>query len=205
MQLIQGNQLELPRCPHCSIARPLMPILVESGTKNHWGLEERVWRVYACTSCGGAVLTGSQKGGNLRVTEMYPLPKFVRHELPTRAAEYLSQAIESLNAPAGAVVLAASAVDAMLKDLGLKDGTLSQRIEVAAERHLITADMAEWAHEVRLDANNQRHADEAAPLPTADDAKRVLEFATALGDFLFVFPARVKRGRGKNGNASSVE
>ena len=51
-------------------------------------------------------------------------------------------------------MLAASAVDSMLKEKGYKDGSLYKRIEQAAGDHLITAEMASWAHEVRLDAND---------------------------------------------------
>ena len=54
--------------------------------------------------------------------------------------------------------------------------------------------MAHWAHEVRLDANDQRHADQAADLPTTEDAKRVIDFASAFAEFLFVLPSRVQRG-----------
>jgi hypothetical protein len=38
------------------------------------------------------------------------------------------------------------------------------------------------------------HADEAAPLPTQQDAARSLGFALALADVLDVIPARVTRG-----------
>lgn len=100
----------------------------------------------------------------------------------------------SINAPAGAVMLAASAVDAMLKEKKYLEGSLYSRIEKAAADHLITQDMANWAHEVRLDANDQRHADEARSLPTQADAKRAIDFAAALGTFLYVLPARVRRG-----------
>jgi len=54
--------------------------------------------------------------------------------------------------------------------------------------------MARWAHEVRLDANEPRHADETTPLPTEDDARKCVDFALALAQFLFVLPAQVKRG-----------
>jgi len=91
-------------------------------------------------------------------------------------------------------MLAASAVDAMLKARGLREGLLYTRIDKAATDHLITSDMAAWAHEVRLDANDQRHADEDAPLPDQADAKRAVDFALALGQLLFVLPARVQRG-----------
>jgi hypothetical protein len=74
---------------------------------------------------------------------------------------------------------------------------LYKRIDKAAAEHLITAKMAEWAHEVRLDANDQRHADEEAPLPEQSDAEKVIEFARALAQSLFVLPARIERGRAK--------
>lgn len=83
----------------------------------------------------------------------------------------------------------------MLKDKGLKDGPLGARINQAERNHLITPEMAAWAHEIRLDANDQRHADEAAELPSKTDAQKVIAFATALSQFLYVLPARVERGR----------
>ena len=92
-------------------------------------------------------------------------------------------------------MLAASSVDAMLKDRGYKEGSVYSRINKAAEDHLITKGMAEWAHEVRLDANEQRHADDSVQLPTEEDARRCVAFTRALGEFLFVLPARVERGR----------
>jgi hypothetical protein len=82
----------------------------------------------------------------------------------------------------------------MLKDKGYKQGSLNSRIDEAA-KNLITSEMAGWAHEIRLDANDQRHADEAASLPTKEDAERLIEFASALAQFLYVLPARVARGR----------
>lgn len=92
-------------------------------------------------------------------------------------------------------MLTASAVDAMLKDKGYKDGNLNARIDAAAKDHLITTEMAAWAHEIRLDANDQRHADEGAALPSAADSAKVIEFASALAQFLYVLPARIERGR----------
>ena len=78
--------------------------------------------------------------------------------------------------------------------------TLYNRIEGTAENHSITPEMADWAHEVRLDANDQRHADEAAELPKMEDAESVIEFARALAEFLLVLPPRVQRGRSNTGH-----
>ncbi|UQW75707.1 DUF4145 domain-containing protein [Pseudomonas avellanae] len=130
------------------------------------------------------------------ITDIWPSPQVVHESVPERARTFLEQAIASIHAPAGAVLLAGSAIDAMLKEKGLKKGSLYSRIETAATEHLITAEMAEWAHEVRLEANDQRHADEDAPLPNEAEASKSIEFATALAQFLFVLPARVAIGRG---------
>lgn len=115
--------------------------------------------------------------------------------IPEKARMFLKQATDSLHAPAGAQMLAASSVDAMLKAIGYKTGSLNARINEAKDAHKITAEMADWGHEVRLDANDQRHADEDAPLPTESEAQRTIAFANALGMFLFALPAMVTRGR----------
>ena len=91
-------------------------------------------------------------------------------------------------------MVCASAVDAMLKAKEYTDGRLYTRIDKAADDHLLTPEMAKWAHQVRLDANEQRHADEQAPLPSTEDARRAIDFAKALAELLFVLPARVQRG-----------
>jgi hypothetical protein len=102
-------------------------------------------------------------------------------------------------------MLAASSVDSMLKIKGYKEGTLYARIEQATKEHVITADMAKWAHDVRLDANDQRHADDNAPLPTAEDAKRCVDFSQALAQFIFVLPARVQRGIAEAGGKPTLK
>jgi hypothetical protein len=127
-------------------------------------------------------------------TEIYPADPTVDEAIPGKARELLRQALSSLAAPSGAIMLAASAVDAMLKAKNLATGSLYERIEKAADAHLLTEDMAKWAHQVRLDANDQRHADEDAALPTGTDARHTVAFAAALGEFLFALPARVTRG-----------
>src|SRR5258708_18040681 len=91
-------------------------------------------------------------------------------------------------------MLPASAINAMLKAKSYKDGTLFSRIDQAAKDHLITQEMAKWAHNVRLDANEPRHADEGAPLPTPQDGRRSIDFALALAEFMFVLPSKVSRG-----------
>ncbi len=189
-----GQHLELNRCPHCSVSKPLLAQQWQTVSRDHAEQNQRIWMTYRCNSCGSMVMTVAPHG-TTEITTIWPAPLQVADSVPARAREFLSQAMASLHAPAGAVMLTASAVDAMLKEKGFKEGTLYSRIDNAAKAHLITDEMAVWAHEIRLDANDQRHSDESAELPNATDAEKVVEFANALAQFLFVLPARVERGR----------
>jgi hypothetical protein len=193
-----AKNLILNRCPHCSVANPFLNSLHHFETTDHQGRNQRRWRIYGCGSCGGVV---SAWGSNFDqpVGGYFPTSPDIDAEIPDRPRTFLQQAQESLHAPAGAVMLCASGVDAMLKIKGYTEGSLYSRIEKAAADHLITPDMAAWAHEVRLDANDQRHADQAVALPNQQDAIRVLDFANALAEFLFVLPSRVQRGLLANG------
>lgn len=193
-----GQNLEVPRCPHCQIDRPNLAAVQFQQTRDNLSGAIRMWGLYVCARCGGVVTASAAQQGQ-EVQEVFPSPVKVDDELPSTAKSYLEQAIASLHAPAGAVMLAAASVDAMLKSKGYTQGVLNGRINKAAEEHLITPEMAAWAHDIRLDANNQRHADTDAVMPSADDARKCIDFAIALGQFLFALPARVARGRAAAG------
>ena len=192
MPQLLATQLMLDRCPHCNVDRPNLVFAQQLEPIAFNGVK-RYWRLYYCARCAG-VVTASAPGWDHEVKSIYPSPRDVSEDIPQRARAYLDQAVNSLSSPAGAVMLAASSVDAMLKAKGLTSGSLYSRIDQAATQHLITAEMAKWAHDVRLDANDQRHADEEVPLPDEEQGKKCVEFATALGQFLFVLPARGQRG-----------
>ena len=187
------EQLQLPRCPHCKIALPTLKLLSNHTTTNHAGVNARKWGVYCCTGCGGLVTAWAEPTSNM-VQHVFPGILPVDRDIPERPRAYLQQASDSLHAPAGSIMLSASSVDSMLKIKNYIEGSLYKRIEQAAADHLITEEMAKWAHEVRLDANDQRHADEQADLPTTEDAQRVIDFVKALAEFLFVLPERIQRG-----------
>ena len=194
-----SNQLILDSCPHCGRANPTLVLEQQFfQTKNHGGINERWWGVYCCKTCGGIVSAWAPKRDNnpsrLPIQEVCPSTPTISDEIPEKARELLRQAQNSLHAPAGAIMLCASAVDAMLKEKEYTDGTLNDRINKAAQDHLITDAMAEWAHYIRLDANEQRHADVSATLPNVKDAKLTFDFAIAFAEYLFVLPSRVTSG-----------
>ncbi len=82
----------------------------------------------------------------------------------------------------------------MLKSLNYTEGLLCSRIDKAFEEHHLTKGMADWAHSVRLGSNRPRHSDENEPHVSVAEARRSVDFAEALGNFLFVLTAQIKRG-----------
>jgi hypothetical protein len=199
INLLNANQLPLARCPHCSIAKPLFHRIFTHESTTHDMMRQRYWSIYVCATCGGVVTCACNKGTNdWTMTEIYPEAVQVDLSIPEPARNYLQQALETTYAPTASVMICATSIDAMLKSIGYTEGALYSRISKAAEDHVITNAMAEWAHEIRLDANDQRHADLKAPLAKEVDAMKPVEFALALAEFLFVLPARVQRGRQLN-------
>ena len=186
--------LKLKRCPHCSVDNPnLVAAVQEFQTKADNGSNPRQWLAYRCVRCGG-VITANCIPNNRTVQSIFPQPESVNDILPPKVKIYLQQAIDSVFAPAGSVMLCASAVDAMLKEMGLIEGSLYKRINEAAKNGMMTKEMSTWAHQVRLEANDQRHSDTEASIPTVEEAKQSIEFTQTLAEFLFVFPSKVTKG-----------
>lgn len=187
------------RCPHCSVANPT---LVQIWNSN--GVVERAtpgprfwWATYRCSSCGGVVLAQSapdNKSSPVVIVRLYPDQKSAHTDIPDPARTSLQQAYETLHAPDAAAVMAGSAVDGMLKHLGYTEGSLYDRIDKAVSEHKLTQGMGDWAHEVRLGSNRPRHADKDKPHINAHEAAQSVEFAEALGFFLFVLTKRIERG-----------
>jgi hypothetical protein len=188
-----SENLTLDKCPHCKVDKPNLKKAHSLGTTNYQGADQKNWGIYICARCGRLV-TAAARQVNGEVIEFYPRLDKIDDTIPSPAKDYLQQANDTIHAPAGSILLSGTAVDSMLKLKGYKDGNLFSRINKAAADHVITEGMSKWAHEVRLEANDQRHADENKGLPTIDDAKHSLDFAKALGQFLFVLPSKVEEG-----------
>jgi hypothetical protein len=201
-------QLALPRCPHCNVANPALELKqnidaapARAQLMARPGLAYQ-WHIYICRTCAGLIAAAAirtsqnnyygQSGNTIPFYWMIPAPKYLDKKLPSRVARYLGQAQETIASPAASIIMSASAIDAMLKEKGLKDGSLFDRINKAASDGIITKDLAAVAHDVRLGANDERHADEDAALTTDEDAQRCLEFAEAIAEMVFILPTRVK-------------
>lgn len=189
----------IDRCPFCNRVDPMLIRVWETGTSGLSrgdGGKRSKWAAYACVSCGSLVTAKGTPGvvdttKVAQVVAVYPAGREANDLLPPAAKNFLQQAIDVLHAPDAAAVMAGSAVDAMLKASGYEDGSLYARIDKALEDHLLTQGMADWAHSVRLGSNRPRHADKDSPHVSPEDAKRSVDFAEALGNFLFVLSAQI--------------
>lgn len=180
------------RCPHCGVGRPQFAQIQDFGIRGN-----RQWAVYCTTCCGGLLLAEGRKGmtvPNGPIETLYPSAPSAAPEIPDPARRYLQQALETLHAPDAAAVMAGSAVDAMLKHFNLIEGSVYHRIDEAVRQHILTAAMGDWAHEVRLGSNRPRHADRENPHISPQQAQQSVEFAEALGHFLFVLSSRINKG-----------
>ncbi|RYJ44541.1 DUF4145 domain-containing protein [Flavobacterium beibuense] len=185
------NSLELPKCPFCNVDSPSLVMRAKTETRDMYGRNHRYWGFYSCNRCGSVV---SAAWDNYHHREIYPQSVKVDDIIPAKARTFLQQAIDTIHASSASIMVAASSIDAMLKEKGYIDGSLYARIDKAASEHLITKDMAEWAHHVRLESNKERHADYEAELPTPSDAQKVIDFTLALAEFLFVLPSKIEHG-----------
>jgi hypothetical protein len=196
-------------CPYCGVANPTLQRTWHTSQMNARATPgpQNMWAAYRCTSCGSMVFGKGADGdgaSNAKVAEVIPSPKEAHVDIPEPARTFLQQAYQTLHAPDAAAMVAGSAVDAMLKELGYKEGSVYTRITKAVEDHKLTEGMGRWAHEVRLGSNRPRHADEQNPHVSAAEAAQSVEFAESLGFFLFVLTRRVERGTKAAQSASSA-
>lgn len=188
----------VPRCPHCGVANPLFTSRWLSEHVQPEGSNYgRYWGTYECSSCTCFILAEGYLGNEYEaeIASIYPNIVSVATDLPEQAQRFLTQAYETLHSPDGSAMLSGAAVDSMLKSKGLTEGSVYARIEKASETGILTNEMAEWAHEVRLGSNRPRHADLENPHVSHDEAKQAYDFAVMLGHILFVLPAKVQRGK----------
>ena len=202
------QRLPLDRCSWCAVAKPTLtaknvdpPISIGNGYV-------LIWATYTCTSCHHIILAHftcssmyvdlnkqiDQKVVMLKTLQYFPSDKNeIDAAIPADIADLMADAIEIKNRPRPCSVACGTAVEAMLKTKSLTNGNLSDRINEAVEKHIITKDMGDWAHHIRLERNANTHEPLGESF-TTDDSNRCIDFMVTLADILFVFPARVTRG-----------
>ncbi len=187
----------IKNCPHCGVANPRLTMVWQSGSAKSARMDGKppeYWMCFVCSTCAG-ILTAKGTPGVMNqsayLAKVFPSLWLPSEHIPERTANYLTQANRTLSSPDASVIMSAASIDSILKDQGLKKGSLYERINKAVDQGIITKSMSEWAHRVRLDANSPRHADETDPHMTADEASRAFNFAQALAEIIYVLPSKM--------------
>jgi hypothetical protein len=188
------ENLSLDTCPQCGVARPLLPRIWQ--TFDQPGLDrnlKRSYALYVCTNCKELILTVAA-GAYDPITDIWPEPQTLPSEIPPRAEKALADPIKTRTlAPSLSILACSRALDFMLREKNITGQSLNEQIESAGKQHILISGMIDWAHEIRLAANLERHPDQDDATP--EEVQQCLDFAFAVAQNLFVLPAKVTLGK----------
>lgn len=177
------------------------------------GLASRWDTLAFCGCCGRGILASFLVSGivaptdllknyepsmlkDLRVFPMRPNTEAPAHT-PENVGKFYKQGTDNLPGNYDAAgMMFRKALDVSLKvkfpDI---DGTLTlyQRITEAEQQQGLTPDLAEWAHQIRLDGNDAAHEEEPF---SKEDAESLHTFTELVLHYLFTLPGMLAEARG---------
>ena len=191
-------------CPHCGTKSVAFEILQEIR------IGSVRWDTLAqCGHCGRGVLAtfrGSSEqpsqwtlGGDFRNSTRLKLSpsklgtQAPKHT-PENVAKFYSQGVDNLpgNWDAAGSMFRKVLETALKNKFPDIDGDLYHRIEGAAKEGGLTKDLAEWAHQIRLDGKVAVHEEEPF---SKEDAERLHTFTDLVLRYLFALPGMLAEAR----------
>lgn len=91
-------------------------------------------------------------------------------------------------------------LDLATKERGEANGNLQKRIEALHAAGKLTADLRDWAHEIRLDGNSAAH-DPLTPEERKALANELREFVAIFLKFVYELPGRIRQRRAQTERA----
>ena len=195
-------------CPYCGTRAVSFTIVASRRVPGQPGLW---WHSFAtCGHCTRGILAtfksissetpekilGSSNRNRISLETISPSPLSTGapEHTPENVAEFYRQGMENLQKNYDA----AGSMFRKVLDTGLKakfpeiKGDLKKRIVKAADQHELTPDLAEWAHQIRLDGNDATHEEEPF---SEEDAMRLQSFTALVLIYLFNLPGMLKEAR----------
>lgn len=196
-------------CPHCGTKSVAFAIRAEHRATKHI---DRPWdTLAACGYCSRAVLASFEGSAaepsqvlqtsarhDISRPTLFPAPRDTGAPIytPENAANCYRQGMENLGRnwdAAGIMFRKALEVGLKVKFPSDRKEMLFDRIQRAAERHELTPELAEWAHQIRLGGRDAAHDEEPF---SEEEAKRLQVFTELVFRYLFTLPRMVKEARG---------
>lgn len=205
-------------CPHCGAEKIGFELVSQIADPRNSQVGSVVFRVpMQCAGCHELVIgvfrsTGASRGPNdvgsdprdrgwaLLGTYPTPMPSRCPEHTPDALKRVFSQAANAHKRgdPDASGAMSRKVVDnstqLLLGEESKKYGTIYARIEALKDRNMLTADLAAWAHEVRLGGNDAAH--DLEPY-TQDESDELLGFAELYLIYVYSLPERLKLRRAK--------
>jgi hypothetical protein len=202
-------------CPHCPVRMSSFTLtsITACVKPNH------CWAVFAtCSSCHmpialrmlnntpNSIPNPNNYGGNIgapngpfQIMEIFPSQPVIDApgSVPAGVEKAFKQAAESRRGGHydAAAAMYRKAMEVALKGLSpeIEAWKIEKRIDKMAAEGLITNDLKDWAHELRLDGNDAVHEDEM----TKEVIDQMHSLCTFLLTYLFTLPEQVKAARAR--------
>jgi hypothetical protein len=135
------------------------------------------------------------------ILDQYPkrTPK-LDEAIPSDVASDYIEAIKCYDVSAfkASVVMCRRALQTSVLDKGASKGNLNDQIDELCRKGIITEDIGNWSHEIRLTGNIGAHPDGLENV-TAQDAEDLIHFMEEYLNYVYIMPAKVaaKRAREK--------
>ena len=204
-------------CPHCGTKSVAFTII------SQWRAPKTVslWDTLAyCGQCGRGILAtfnmpkgkgpkdllGISTNAEIFRPTVLPSPPSTGapEHTPPNVSRFFTQGVENLPGnwdAAGSMFR--KALEAALKNkFPDVEGDLYHRIEGAKQAGGMTADLAEWSHQIRLDGRNAVH--EEKPYGK-EDAERLYTFTNLVLLYLFTLPGMLKKARDDAAEETGVD
>jgi hypothetical protein len=205
-------RIEIPdtsiTCPYCKVLSRFVDT-----SKSVFDENKGVWSILQCIGCKGPVLaiyrwTGSYAlaGNEVGVPVVEPKPARVFPEsepsvhksIPQPVAEAYKESIVCYNVGAwkGSAILCRRALQASIVDKGADvKKRLRDQIHELATRQIITQDISNWAHTIRLLGNDGAHPYNKGSLTnvTKSDLDEMLRFMESYLKYVYEMPYEVAK------------
>ena len=174
-------------CPHCGFYSTIS--LMAYHHSHH---------IYTCDKCDGITLLIIQ---NKEIVDQYPkrVPK-LDPAIPTDVANDYVEAVKcfDIGANKASAVMCRRALQTSVVQKGAAKGKLNDQIDELFKKGIITEDIMNWSHEIRLTGNIGAHPDQdGLENVTPQDAEELIKFMEEYLNYVYIMPAKVAEKRAR--------
>ena len=154
-----------------------------------------------CTVCDMAILAGSEeiqigpeKWAWSKPTRLWPSPpEYFNSSIPRMARQSLAEAKQCFQAGAysACAVMCGRAIEAICAEYGTSKTTLSPGLKELKDKKIIEDRLYAWGKALEKERNIGAHVSEE--VTTRQDARDVLDFATAICEYIFVLSEKYEK------------